>query len=138
MLFFLFLTILVIGIIICIICDKSYKYDWAWFQSIGGVCYVIGGIAVIISLFIFMFEYTGVNGYIAKMDARKESLVYQMENDLYSNDNDLGKKDLYGEIQEYNESIASAQRNEKDLWLGIYYVNIYDQFELIELNGGAK
>ena len=40
---------------------------------------------------------------MAKKQQRYNSLVYQLENNLYDNDNDLGKKELYNEVREWNE-----------------------------------
>ena len=40
----------------------------------------------------------GADAYLASMQEKRSALVYQLENDLYDNDNDLGKKELYSEI----------------------------------------
>lgn len=37
----------------------------------------------------------GARGSIGAYKERYESLMYQLENNLYDNDNDLGKKELY-------------------------------------------
>ena len=57
-------------------------------------------------------SYTGVDGYIAASNARHDALVYQYENDIYDNDNDLGKRELIKDIQNWNEDLARYKENQ--------------------------
>ena len=84
-------------------------------------------------MIIFIFSNVGVDGYIASNMVRYDSLVYQYENNIYDNDNDLGKRELIADIQDWNEDLAAYRVNQKDFWIGVYIPNIYDQFEFIEL-----
>ena len=77
--------------------------------------------------------HTSIEAKIASNQQIYDSLVYQLENDLYDNDNDLGKKELYNQIQEWNTDLAYRQHIQDNLWCGIFYPNIYDQFKYIEL-----
>lgn len=131
MLFFIFVAILIVGIILLII-DRNSPFGADLCMYFGAIVTLLGSIAVFISVIIFCCSYTGVDGQIAEYQARYESLTYQYENDIYENDNDLGKKELMSEIQEWNTSLASYKENQDDFWIGIYIANIYDQFEFIE------
>lgn len=88
---------------------------------------------LLVSLGIFGFNHANIDGIIAKNTMRYEMLVYQYENNIYDNDNDLGKRDLMLDIQDWNEDLIWNQAMQKNFWLGIYIPDIFDQFEFIEL-----
>lgn len=128
MLFFVFIAILVASIVIF---DKAFDSD-----LIAGSCAVLAVlalIAVIVSLIIMGVNYINVDGYVDRMNVRYDTLVYQYENDIYDNDNDLGKRELMKDIQNWNEDLAANRERQDDFWLGIYQPNIYDQFEFVQL-----
>ena len=126
MLFWIFVAMLVGGIVwLC-------NVDWC--DDIPPILVtVIAAGAVVFSLIAFAVDYSSVDANVAKMNERYESLVYQYENNLYDNDNDVGKKELIKEIREWNENLAYYQSIQDNFWVGIYYPNIYDQFNKIEL-----
>ena len=127
MLFWLFVILLVIGIGMLF----KFVYDDSVF-GVGLAFIIISVLVILISGFIIAVNQSGADARIAELNARYESLVYQYENDIYDNDNDLGKRDLMEDIQEWNETISYKQEMQNNFWVGIYYPNIYDQFELIE------
>ena len=94
---------------------------------------IISFIVAIIMLIAIIVENTNVDAYVAENQMRYEMLVYQYENDIYDNDNDLGKRDLMKDIQKWNEDLAYHRKAQDDFWVGIFHPNVYDQFEFIEL-----
>lgn len=131
MLFWIFVLMVVLGIVGMVVYDNTRVGEWCWSVSFAGI--VAGIIAVAVSLCIIAINYCGVDGEIAANQARYETLVYQYENNLYDNDNDLGKKELMNQIQEWNEDLARNQENQDNLWIGIYIPNVFDQFNFINL-----
>lgn len=123
MLFWTFVIIIIAGFVL-------FTFD---LENLGIAISVIGIFGIIASVVVLAINYIGIDGYIARMNTRYETLVYQYENDIYDNDNDLGKRDLMEDIQRWNEDLAANQKNQHDFWIGIYIPNIYDQFEYIEL-----
>ena len=137
MLFWLFVIVLVIGIVCIIVGHLMYEYsqyDTDWLQTLGIILAVAMGIAVIICGIVLAVEHSTADANVELNKQKYESLTYQLENNLYDNDNDLGKKELYDEIREWNEDLAYYKEIQDDFWLGIFYPNVFDQFEFIEYN----
>lgn len=131
MLFWIFVAVMAIGIALW-----WYNCSVKWndlLDVLSGVFFIPGLLCVLVSLAIIVIANIGNDGYVAGMNTRYESLVYQYENNIYDNDNDIGKRELMVDIQEWNEDLASYKANQRDFWIGIYIPNIYDQFEFIEL-----
>ena len=131
MLFWSFIIVNVIGVVCFIFYYNAMFVDECIFDM-GVAIEVAGWVAVLASIIIFAVNYIGLDGYIEENKARYESLVYQYENELYDNDNDIGKKELMSEIQDWNEDLARHKANQDDFWIGIYIPDVYDQFEFIE------
>ena len=115
-------------LLLIVVCLRLSDRSWLFL-----VMAFISLIAAIIMLMVIIVENTNVDAYVAENQMRYEMLVYQYENDIYDNDNDLGKRDLMEDIQKWNEDLAYNRKAQDDFWVGIFYPNVYDQFEFIEL-----
>lgn len=105
---------------------------------------VIGSVSLIFAILFFIVSFilgiiavsasVGSESYLSSMQEKRIALVYQLENDLYDNDNDLGKKELYSEITEYNCDVAEGKIMQDNIWVYNLYYNVYDELELIEFS----
>ena len=135
MLFWIFVILFVVGGVCFVIGYNNTLTNWGDLLAFfSGVISFFATIAVVISLLIFAFDYTDIDGTIASKQAEYEILVWQYENDIYDNDNDIGKKELMNDIRDWNTNISRLKERQDNFWIGIYYPDIYDQFELIELS----
>lgn len=128
MLFFIFVAIFVIGILAIIFTDK-----WSDSHIIAIGILVVGIFLLAINTVILATNYIDTDASVAGWEKQYESLTYQLENNLYDNDNDIGKKELMDEIREWNEDLAYHKEIQRNFWVGIYYPNVYDNFEFIPL-----
>lgn len=129
MIFWLCVLSIVVCLGLAIYMEKRFcNYSWP-FLAIA----LISLIVTLVMLIDIISSHTNVDAYVAENQMRYNMLVYQYENDIYDNDNDLGKRDLMEDIQEWNEDLAYNRKAQDDFWVGIFYPNIYDQFEFIEL-----
>ena len=119
-----FLVFLVLAIIF------ADSWDFEWLGMLSAVLAFAAGIAAAIMLVVIIINNVGIEANIESKKQRYDSLVYQAENNLYENDNDLGKKDLVNQIQEWNEDLARGKALQDDFWVGIFYADIYDEFDL--------
>lgn len=130
------LTIILIAVFLYIAMVIEHHSRSEILEAIAVISLFVSGalmVVAIIELAVMGCNHFGVDGYIAKMNTRREMLVYQLENDIYDNENDLGKRELMTDIQSWNEDLANYKERQDDFWLGIFTPNIYDQFEFIEL-----
>ena len=129
MIFWLVLLSLVVSIGLAVYVEKRFGDYSGLFLVIAFLSFLVS----IIMLVVIIVDNTNVDAYVSENQMRYEMLVYQYENDIYDNDNDLGKRDLMEDIQKWNEDLAYHRKAQDDFWVGIFYPNVYDQFEFIEL-----
>ena len=124
-----------IVIICCVILAMSFnKFSGIW-DVINAVSIVLASLFFILSAglgAVSIIARAGADAYLASMQEKRIALVYQLENDIYDNDNDLGKKELYSEITEYNCDVAEGKIKQNNIWVYNLYCNVYDELELIE------
>ena len=123
----IFWIILLVTIVFTIF---GFFSDWDFLPLLGSVS---GGFASMIMAITILGNHIGVNGYIESYNTRYNMLVYQYENGFYNNENEVGKYELIRDIRLWNEDLSKYKELQDDLWVGIFYPNIYDQFEFIEL-----
>lgn len=130
MLFWLFWIVLIVGIVLLVIGEHVYDFSELLF-GIGFAFIFLSVLALLTSTALIAKNRIGAEAKAMELKERYNSLVYQLENELYDNDNDLGKKELYDEIREWNEDLAYRKNVQNDSWIGIFYPKIFDQLEFI-------
>ena len=105
----------------------------AWPEYVTWGASVILGMVILIMSIVIIEANVPAEAKAEQYQMRYESLVYQYENDVYDGDDDVvGKRDLYCDIEYWNSDLAYRKRMQRDFWVGIFYPNIYDRFEFIE------
>jgi hypothetical protein len=131
----LLLILLIVGIVLVVGGAHLSKHTY---EDVGSaVCLVLGVLALAAVVLLACFWVGNVStetGYIASQHQLYESLVYQAENCIFENDNDLGKAELVKQITEWNTSLAHNREMCKSIWVGFLYYQCYDQFEFIPLS----
>lgn len=100
-------------------CKKGILYD---FRNFSKSIMSISAIFLIISLVILPINHMNTNKSIEKEKTRYETLINRMENK---------EKAVEGDIEEWNQYITKMQYWQNNEWVGIFIVDIYDQFKPI-------
>jgi hypothetical protein len=146
MLFWLFIIILIIGIGLVILSKKMddyyYKRDAKEklkeicanddiVRGIGIASISISSIVLVIMILVLCCSYIGVDAYIEEKKETYKAIEYKFTSDACDDKFGLISKTVIDEVQNWNEYIKYRQKIQDDFWIGIFYPNIYDQFETI-------
>ena len=111
----------------------NYNFSGEWPEYTTWTASIVLGIVVILMSACIIEAHIPAEAKVEQYQMRYESLLYQYENDVYDGDDDVvGKRDLYTDIEHWNSDLAYRKRIQRDFWVGIFHPNIYDQFEFIE------
>ena len=100
-----------------------------------GVLGVFGLLCFMIMIGGTMLSYCTIDAKIAKLQQTYHSLTYQLENidTLYGESRANDRKELFNQIQEWNERIVSGRIYHTNPWTNWLEPIDYENFELIEL-----
>ena len=143
MLFWLCLVILIVGIglIVAGYIDWNYEknklFDFLYdnddtLKLIGGITTFISGFIMIIMITILCCMYIGIDARVEQSKETFDAITYKVESGACRDEFGLLNKEVIDEIQSWNESIIYNQKMQNDFWVGVFYPNIYDQFETID------
>ena len=137
MILWISIAITIISALVLIISLNKFSNFCVFWDTIASISIVLIVLFFIISAVLGVIAVSasvGSESYLASMQEKRNALVYQLENDLYDNDNDLGKKELYSEIIEYNCDVAKGKIMQDNIWVYNLYPDVYDDLELIEFD----
>ena len=143
MIFWLCLAILIIGIgLIVIGCiDWDYKknklFDFLYdnddtLKFIGGITTFISGFIMIIMITILCCMYIDIDARVEQSKETFDAITYKVESGACRDEFGLLNKEVIDEIQSWNESVIYNHKMQNDFWVGVFFPNVYDQFETID------
>ena len=135
-----FIFCIIIGIALIMIGNHNWdseKYHFLYYNDdefvFSGVITLV--ISIIISL-VMIIVAIGINSEseatLAKEQQRYEALMYKMNSSDCRDEFGLLNKSICDEIQMWNEKISYNKIMQKNIWVGAFYPNIYDELQLIE------
>lgn len=137
--FWLMFIILVVGIGLCVIGDAKWDYKKHSFLyrndeniKLAGFIVNIISVAVIIVMLIFIISsHTNVEAKLEQNRERYDALTYKMESTTCRDEFGFLSKEVIDEVQKWNEYVRYYQAAQDDFWIGIFYPNVFDEFETI-------
>ena len=76
--------------------------------------------------------YIGIYARVEQSKETFDAITYKVESGACRDEFGLLNKEVIDEIQSWNESIIYNQKMQNDFWVGVFYPNVYDQFETID------
>lgn len=121
----------IIGVILVVLGAKFTE------ESMYGENYTVNTGIFFLVVFLIMLLiagccHIGTEAIIDKKLQESESLQYQIDNNLYDNTIDLGKKQLYQEVMNWNTTLANRKALQDNFWVGIFVPDIYDEIDFVK------
>ena len=132
MLFWLFVILFAIGVIL----QKVFEFEF--FEDFGIIISALSGLAVIVSLFLIIVEHASINSSLEKAREQYKAITYKIESNACRDEFGLLNKEIIDEVQEWNKDVKYYQNIQDNFWLGIYYPNVFDEFETIDYESFEK
>lgn len=137
--FWLFIIILLIGICLVIVGSinwyqkNNFLYNWdESIKTIGCMVSAISSTVVVIMLIIILCSYTNLEAKLEEDRELYNALTYKMESTTCRDEFGFLSKEVIDEVQEWNKHIRYKKAAQNDFWIGIFYPNVYDEFETID------
>ena len=140
MLFGLFVIILVAGIALIIVGNRNWdsnKHRFLYWHDcdIEDAGKWISGISVVvlaIMLLSLCCTYINVDAKVAENKERYTALEYKVTSGACRDELGLLSKEVVDEVQDWNEDLVYYQNIQDNFWIGIFYPDVFDQFETID------
>ena len=117
--------------------EKNKLFDFLYdnddtLKFIGGITTFISRFIMIIMIIILCFMYIGIDARVEQSKETFDAITYKVESGACRDEFGLLNKEVIDEIQSWNESVIYHQKMQNDFWVGIFYPDVYDQFETID------
>ena len=138
--FWLMVIIFVVGICLVKIGQKYWdrnKHPFLYHNDdaikfAGVLTSVISALAVIIMLVCIVCSHTNVEANLEENREIYDALTYKMESTTCRDEFGFLSKEVIDEVQEWNKDVRYYQSAQDDFWVGIFYPNVFDEFETID------
>lgn len=143
-------VVAIVFTILGIVAEKIGKKNWDrekhpflyWhdekIEVFGCLTTVVSGVVAIIMLFIIILSHSNVEARLEREREIYDALTYKMESTTCRDEFGFLSKEVIDEVQEWNKDVRYHQAVQDDLWIGIFYPNVYDEFETISYESYNK
>ena len=138
--FWLFVIILAVGIGMIVVGNIKWdykKHNFLWYHDediklAGCITSIISGVVALIMLICIICSHTNVEANLEKNREIYNALTYKMESTTCRDEFGFLSKEVIDEVQEWNKDVRYYQSAQDDFWVGIFYPNVFDEFETID------
>lgn len=133
----LLLIIIVIVELISFVVASKTVYEYGTKGVIGILAAILCIICMVVSfLSLLAIVKTNIDaaGIFTDNQQTYETLMNQLKTGMHDNDCDICKTEFYNKIADYNANLKYNKAMRNNIWIGVFYPDIYDKLEFIELN----
>lgn len=131
MLIFVIILLFIAASFILFVCNDKRYWPSDTIEFISFCLAVVGIVSFVVMLITcFCIDVTAEADYASNIQ-RREALVYQLENNMCSNDNEVGKFELYVQVKEFNEDLAKGKAMYDNVWVGCLFPDFYENIDYI-------
>lgn len=109
----------------------------SYYEAVPAISAVVCGtliIAAAVMIVIAVIANSGGEAQRAALEEQYNALEFKAETEASRDELGLLNKEFVDEVQKWNINIARKKALQRNFWIGIFYPDIYDDFELIDLN----
>lgn len=122
------------AIILFLIAWLMWKYDETLpYETLIAIGVLVLLVALIMGSIAFI-DNTTKEATIARYQTKRDSLVFQLENNYYDNMMWDGRENLMKEIYEFNATVVKGRINKENVWIGVFWPEDWNVIEPIDLN----
>lgn len=129
MLFWLVAVAFVAGIVMHVVAEK--KRLWTLDNISFGITLVFG-IMLFFMIIILCCQHIGIDARVEKNFEIYNAIEYKVTSGACRDELGLLSKEVIDEVQNWNKDVKYYQAVQDDFWIGIFYPNVFDQFETID------
>lgn len=104
----------------------------------GFVLTVCSVFVIILMLFAIIISHSNVEARLEQRRETYDALTYKMESTTCRDEFGFLSKEVIDEVQEWNKDVRYYQTVQDDLWVGIFYPNVFDEFKTIDYESYNK
>lgn len=125
------IAVLLFGIF-CRFCAEHTRCH-IWQDICAILCSYAAGVVLVIELATIIAPRVNAIGDWAAMEARRKTIIYQLENKTFKNDNNLGTTEVLSAVADYNGEVLKMRAGRKNPWISWFYAPYGEDLELIDL-----
>lgn len=126
-------TILIASIVFEIWNANNFRFDYSdILEGIATVNIILAGTIAVVIGFVSITNHINIDAHLEATNEKRAALVYQLENETYKNDNNLGASELFDKISDFNSKVVRGRGGMHNPWINWFYQPIWDDVELIK------
>lgn len=121
---------LVVGIVLYVLNEEYWYNDSLEFSML--FTSVMSGLILLIAGGVLFTVQITADADVAKNQIAHDTIVYQIENEVFNNDNDIGKTELIEKVVAWNSWVEQNRVYNDSIWFNWFIPDKFLQFDTID------